>query len=130
MGATFVRPRISNVPVPFAEMRKFCFGAVASFVLLAGIGVESVEATSDAPASTTTTTIGYELSDDFLTLYPGFDDDQYHYLLPDDPLLPKTGPQMRVGIGALALLAFGGIMFALARGPWRKRRRPLPPAPH
>ena len=103
-------------------MRKFCLGAVASFVVIVGVGVGSVEATPEAPASTTTTTIGYELSDDFLTLYPGYDDDQYQYLLPDDQLLPATGPKMRVGIGALALLALGAVMFVLARGPRRRSR--------
>lgn len=72
--------------------------------------------------STTTTTVGFELSDDFLVLYPEYDDDQYQYLLPNESLLPQTGPAMRVGIGALTLLVFGAAVFALGRGPRRRRR--------
>ena len=82
------------------------------------------QATSE-PVSTTTTSIGFELSDDFLTLYPEYNNDDYEYLVPDDTTLPATGPAVRVGVGALAVLAAGAIMFALSRGP-RRRREPRP----
>jgi hypothetical protein len=67
------------------------------------------------------------LKDDFLTLYPEYDDDEYQYLLPENAatgdgiFLPETGFNMRIGLGALAVLAIGAIMFALARGPRRRR---------
>lgn len=93
---------------------------------LLGAGVPLLLATdshaASEPLSTTTTSIGYELSDDFLTLYPEYDDHDYQYLVPENTALPATGPAMRVGLGALALVVFGVAFAVLARGPRRRAR--------
>ena len=119
--------------VPSPMMRRtslLVIVAVATFISLTVLpcNVSVASQTSSPPTtSTTSTTISEDLEDDFLTLFPEFSNDQYEYLLPDDPSTQddnppaETGFNMRIGLGALAVLAIGAIMFALSRGPRRRR---------